>query len=76
MLDPPMDTTQHIALTHLPAASPSHCELDRSELCAGGQFTAEGLTLSLILTGSEEPPGEHGRPESSGEPEDPEQGNL
>ena len=66
MLDPPMDTTQHIALTHLPVASSFYCELRR----------AVGLTLSLILTGSEEPAGEHGRPESSGEPEDPEQGNL
>lgn len=34
-----------------------------------------GLISSLILTGSEKPPREYGRPQSSGKPEDPKQGN-
>lgn len=32
--------------------------------------------MSFILTGPEKPPREHGRPQSCGEPEDPEQGKL
>ena len=34
------------------------------------------FTVGFILTGPEEPPGEHGWPQSCGEPEDPQQGKL
>lgn len=34
------------------------------------------FTLDFILAGPEKPPGEHGRPQSCGEPENPEQGKL